>query len=217
MQIDGYVQALREDLARIAAVGDESTARAAELLAGALESALGRRLLEALGEAALELSGQLEEGRVEVRFAGSDPELVLVRDEAEPALEPADEAYTARISLRLPESLKVRLDAAAAPATAGAERSRDVPPASEERCKVGLRRSLGRPRPPGSHRHGGAGEAEARQGRALPLPRPRPGDPEGRLRCPSTVSTRRSRSSSRSSSPPATSTSRRSRATSPSS
>jgi len=53
MQIDGYVQALREDLARIAAVGDESTARAAELLAGALESALGRRLLEALGEAAL--------------------------------------------------------------------------------------------------------------------------------------------------------------------
>ena len=64
MQIDGYVQALREDLARIAAVGDESTARAAELLAGALESALGRRLLEALGEAALELSGQLETGRI---------------------------------------------------------------------------------------------------------------------------------------------------------
>ena len=113
MQIDGYVQALREDLARIAAVGDESTARAAELLAGALESALGRRLLEALGEAALELTGQLDEGRVEVRFAGSDPELVLVRDEAEPALEPADEAYTARISLRLPESLKVLLEAAA--------------------------------------------------------------------------------------------------------
>jgi hypothetical protein len=114
MQIDGYVQALREDLARIAAVGDESTARAAELLAGALESALGRRLLEALGEAALELSGQLDEGRVEVRFAGGDPELVLVRDEAAPAIEAADEAYTARISLRLPESLKVRLEAAAA-------------------------------------------------------------------------------------------------------
>ena len=114
MQIDGYVQALREDLARIAAVGDESTARAAELLAGALESALGRRLLEALGEAALELSGQLEDGRVEVRFAGGDPELVFVRDEADAAVEPADEAFTARITLRLPESLKARLDAAAA-------------------------------------------------------------------------------------------------------
>jgi len=114
MQIDGYVQALREDLARVAAVGDESTARAAELLAVALESALGRRLLEALGEAALELSGQLEDGRVEVRFAGGDPELVLVRDEEATAAEPADEAFTARISLRLPESLKARLETAAA-------------------------------------------------------------------------------------------------------
>jgi HicB family len=114
MQIDGYVQALREDLARVAAVGDESTARAAELLAVALESAFGRRLLEALGEAALELSSQLEDGRVEVRFAGGDPELVLVRDEAETsAAEPADEAFTARITLRLPESLKARLEAAA--------------------------------------------------------------------------------------------------------
>jgi hypothetical protein len=113
MQIDGYVQALREDLARIAAVGDESTARAAELLAVALESALGRRLLEALGEAALELNGQLDEGRIEVRFAGSDPELVYVRDEEAPAAEPADEAFTARITLRLPEGLKGRLEAAA--------------------------------------------------------------------------------------------------------
>src|SRR5436853_111798 len=114
MQIDGYVQALREDLARVAAVGDESTARAAELLAVALESALGRRLIEALGEAALELSGQLDDGHVEVRFAGGDPELVLVRDEGATPAEPADEAFTARISLRLPDSLKARLDAAAA-------------------------------------------------------------------------------------------------------
>jgi hypothetical protein len=112
MQIDGYVQALREDLARVAAIGDEPTARAAELLSVALESALGRRLLEALGEAALELSSQLESGRVEVRIAGGDPELVLVREE-EPAAEPADEAFTARVTLRLPESLKVRLEAAA--------------------------------------------------------------------------------------------------------
>lgn len=115
MQIDGYVQALREDLARIAAVGDASTARAAELLSVALESALGRRLLEALSEAALELSNQLEEGRVEIRFAGADPELVYVPDE-EPAVaaaDQADEAFTARITLRLPESLKTRLDAAA--------------------------------------------------------------------------------------------------------
>src|SRR5438477_3433982 len=114
MQIDGYVQALREDLARVAAVGDESTARAAELLAVALESSLGRRLQEALAEAALELSAQIEEGSVELRVAGGDLELVHIND-AEPApAEAADEVFSARITLRLPESLKSRLEAAAA-------------------------------------------------------------------------------------------------------
>jgi HicB family len=113
MQIEGYVQALRDDLVRVAAVGDESTARAAELLAVALEASIGRRLQEALGEAALELSSQLDSGRIEVRIAGGDPELVLVKDDGAVA-EPADEAFTARITLRLPESLKARLEAAAA-------------------------------------------------------------------------------------------------------
>src|SRR5436305_155609 len=113
MQIDGYVQALRDDLARVAAVGDESTHRAAELLSMALEAAIGRRLLEALGEAALELTNQLDSGRVEVRFAGSDPEVVYVRDEAEEAEPAADEALTARITLRLPDALKQRVEDAA--------------------------------------------------------------------------------------------------------
>jgi hypothetical protein len=114
MQIDGYVQAVCEDLARVAAVGDESTARAAELLAVALESSLGRRLQEALAEAALELSGQLEQGSVEVRVAGGDLELVHVNDGAPASVEAADDVFSARITLRLPESLKSRVEAAAA-------------------------------------------------------------------------------------------------------
>lgn len=114
MELEAYVQAIREDLARIAAVGDESTARAAELLAIALESSLGRRLQEALSEAALELSAQLPQGSVELRMAGGDPELVYVDDEAPPAAEATDEGFNARITLRLPESLKSRLEAAAA-------------------------------------------------------------------------------------------------------
>jgi hypothetical protein len=114
VQIDGYIQAVREDLARVAAVGDESTARAAELLALALESSLGRRLLEALGEAALELSAQLDDARVEVRFAGSDPELVYVREEAEEPQTTADEGSSARITLRLSDALKQRVEDAAA-------------------------------------------------------------------------------------------------------
>ena len=116
MQVSGYAQAVGEDLARIAAVGDEQTARAAELLAVALEPALARRLQEALVEATLELSSQLEHGSVEVRFAGADPELVYVWDAEPAAAESAEEAFTARITLRLPESLKSRLETAAAAA-----------------------------------------------------------------------------------------------------
>jgi hypothetical protein len=114
MEIETYVRAVSDDLAGIAAVGDESTARAAGLLAAALESSLGRRLQEALGEAALELSSQLDQGRVEVRIAGSDPELVYVADDEPAPAAVADAANTARLTLRLPESLKSRIEATAA-------------------------------------------------------------------------------------------------------
>src|SRR5262245_25834687 len=114
MRIDDYAEALREDLTRVAAVGDESTTRAAQLIALALESSLGRRLQEALAEAALELTAQLDGGRVEVRLAGRDPEFVIVTEDEGLAATPADEASTARITLRLPESLKTRLEESAA-------------------------------------------------------------------------------------------------------
>ena len=113
MQIDGIIQALREDLARTAALGDENTSRAAELLAVALESSLGRRLQDALAEAALELNDQLDSSHVELRVAGHDLQLVLVREDGTMP-EQADEAFSARITLRLPESLKQRVESAAA-------------------------------------------------------------------------------------------------------
>jgi hypothetical protein len=116
MHTETYVTALREDLARVAALGDESTARAADLLAIALESSIGRRLQEALAEAARDLSSQLDHGRVEVRVAGSDPELIYVDEpaaETETTPEPDDESLAARITLRLSERLKARLEGAA--------------------------------------------------------------------------------------------------------
>ncbi len=47
----------------------------------ALAATLHLHLLDLLGEAALEIGGQLESGRVEVRLAGRDPELVVITDE----------------------------------------------------------------------------------------------------------------------------------------
>jgi HicB-like protein involved in pilus formation len=112
MQIDGHIHALREDLVRVAALGDETTSRAADILSVALEASLGRQIQDVLAEAALELNAQLDEAHVEVRIAGRDPELVLVREDGT-VPEHVDEAFSARITLRLPESLKQRVESAA--------------------------------------------------------------------------------------------------------
>jgi hypothetical protein len=113
MQMAPYIEALQSDLAEIAALGDEATAQAAQRLSLALRSSVGLRMLDALTEAALELSAQIPTGHVEVRLAGQDPTLVFVAEqEAEPPA--AEDDQSARITLRLPESLKARLDTAAA-------------------------------------------------------------------------------------------------------
>ena len=114
MEMARFIEALEADLATVAAVGDEQTAAAAERVLHAIRGSAGLRLLDALGEAALELNAQLPSGHVEVRLAGQDPGLVYV-DEVEAPPEPAaDDGLTARITLRLPEALKASIDAAAA-------------------------------------------------------------------------------------------------------
>ena len=114
MNAETYVHAVRDDLANVAAVGDEATARAAESLTRAIEPSLQRRFQEALVEAALELSAQLGRGRVEVRVAGDELDLVYVEDAGSQSAETGDEALSARITLRLPDALKTRVETAAA-------------------------------------------------------------------------------------------------------
>jgi hypothetical protein len=114
MQLESHIEAIQQELASASALGDERTAEAARRLSDALGSSLHLHLLDLLAEVALELSGQLESGRIEVRLAGRDPELVVVTDER-PGTEPFGfgEEHTGRISLRLPESLKSGVEAAA--------------------------------------------------------------------------------------------------------
>jgi hypothetical protein len=116
MQLQRFIEALKADLSAVAELGDDTTAEAAGRLVLTLQASVGMRLLDALSEAALELNEKLPAGHVEVRLAGQDPELVYVGDEAapEPAPSGAEAAFTARISLRLPESLKTMVEEAAA-------------------------------------------------------------------------------------------------------
>jgi len=112
MNVAAYVEALQQDLANVAGIGDEAVAEAARRIAAALESSLRLRLMDALGEAAAELTNQLPDGHVEVRVTAGEPELVYV---PEPGAPPPTglEDLSARITLRLPETLKTIVDAAA--------------------------------------------------------------------------------------------------------
>jgi len=72
MNVAAYVEALQQDLANVAGVGDDAIAEAARRIAAALESSLRLRLMDALGEAAAELTNQLPDGHVEVRVDDRD-------------------------------------------------------------------------------------------------------------------------------------------------
>lgn len=111
MQLEAHIQAIQQDLAATAGLGDEAAAEAARRLSEALASTLHLRLLDLLGEAAAEIGSQLSSGRIEVRLAGRDPELVVVIDELQESVpSAAAEELTGRITLRLPETLKAAVE-----------------------------------------------------------------------------------------------------------
>ena len=79
MDIDRYVTDLRAQLAAAAETGGEETRALAERLSTALDAAARLVLLEALSDAASEITRELAPGSVDVRLRGRDPELVVTR------------------------------------------------------------------------------------------------------------------------------------------
>ena len=114
MDLARHVAAVQADLGAAAALGGEDVAEAGRRLADAAAPSLQLRLLDLLSEAALGLNAQLPGGHVELRLAGRDPDLVYVAqpDSAAPAADTASE-LDARITLRLPDALKVAAESAA--------------------------------------------------------------------------------------------------------
>jgi hypothetical protein len=109
-----FLDAIRGDLAAVS-VGDESATAVVERLGRSLDSSLQLRLFDVMGQAALELSEQMPSGHVEVRLAGRDVQLVHVPDASQDETPtPVDEeGGTARLTLRMPERLKSRVEEAA--------------------------------------------------------------------------------------------------------
>jgi hypothetical protein len=111
MQVSVHVEALQNDLASVAAVGNVEQTETVQRISAALEASVRLRLLEAITEAAHELTPQLP-GHVEVRLAGGDPSLVYV-EESERDWQGGEDELTARITLRLPGSVKANVEVAA--------------------------------------------------------------------------------------------------------
>jgi hypothetical protein len=111
MNLTIVLEGLQEDLQGLAELGDERSAQIARRLGEALGSNLRLKLFDLLSQAAVELNSKLPSGHIEVRLAGQEPELVFV--DAPEGAGGAGEELTARISLRLPESLKAAVEKAA--------------------------------------------------------------------------------------------------------
>lgn len=109
MDLTPYLEAVHADLEAVAG-SDETTTAVAERLARALEPSLQLRLLDALGQAAQEASEQLPGGRLDVRLAGRDVALTYVADDVAAEAQSEDESGTARLTLRMPEALKARVE-----------------------------------------------------------------------------------------------------------
>ena len=113
MQLSPHLDAVQADLDAVAEAAGPEQAGSVRRVAAALGSSLRLHLLEAVTQAAHELSSQLPAGRVEVRLEAGDPVLFFL-DEAPASTAYAAEDTSARITLRLPETLKASVEAAAA-------------------------------------------------------------------------------------------------------
>lgn len=131
MNLANYINELQHQLEVAAEAGGEESRALAERLIAPLEAATRLVLLEALSDAASEITRELAPGSVDVRLRGRDPEFVVTspaspvfeevaenRSEAAPpsrqtAPGEVDEGGTSRTTLRLPDHLKLRIEEAA--------------------------------------------------------------------------------------------------------
>ena len=128
MDITPFVDSLRHDLAAAAEAGGPEARAAAERLALALDPAVRLALMDALSQAAAEITSELPTGSVDVRLRGREPEFVVdvptmpLQAPAPPSAPPppgaeedeAEDDAMARITLRIPESVKYKAEELAA-------------------------------------------------------------------------------------------------------
>jgi hypothetical protein len=123
MDITPYVDSLRSSLVSAADSAGDETRQAAERLTFALDSSARLAIMEAVSQAAAEITAEMPNGGVDVRLNGRDLDF-LVHTSAPtpppppppPAPDDLDDGNLARITLRIPESVKGKAEERAAEA-----------------------------------------------------------------------------------------------------
>lgn len=121
MDITPYVDSLRRDLLAAAEAGGDEARQVAERLSYALDASARLALMEAISQAAAEISTELPQGGVDVRLNGRELDFVVQlaptgvapvapTPPAPPRPEDVEEGDLARITLRIPESIKTRAE-----------------------------------------------------------------------------------------------------------
>ena len=126
MELSGYVESLRNQLAVAAAAGGEEAQQLAERLTAPLDAAARLVLQEALSDAAEEITRELAPGSAELRLRGRELTFVVTpapsfeppREDPLPPIEARDpgvdaDSGTSRISFRPPDRLKAQIENAA--------------------------------------------------------------------------------------------------------
>lgn len=125
MDITPYVENLRRDLLAAAESAGEQARGIAERLGFALDPSARLALMEAISQACAEITAAMPAGGVDVRLDGRDLDFLVHGSAPEPdadpvavaaGTDPEDEGEMARITLRIPESVKARAEEAAAKA-----------------------------------------------------------------------------------------------------
>jgi hypothetical protein len=124
MDITPYVDSLKRDLMAAAEAAGDEARNTAEWLTYALDPAARLALMEAISPAAAEITAELPSGGVDVRLDGRDLDFVVHAPSAAPAPpappappmpgEDDEEGGLARLTLRIPESVKTRAEEMAA-------------------------------------------------------------------------------------------------------
>ncbi len=117
MDLTPYLDRLRADLTQTAAAGDDQVRAGAERLTAALEPALRLSAMEMLSEAAAEITSSMRAGSVETRLTGREIDFVVDQPAHEQPIagqsaegDDGDEGELARITVRLPESVKTKAE-----------------------------------------------------------------------------------------------------------